>query len=600
MMKTLGLLLFAAGVLLTGCGQQQGLWNAMNAVPPAVANNPGETAALNGSLRVQIAGSTIVPGDVYGFGPVQAGSTSPATECVLQNNSAKTIIVSAVTISGSGFVLASGAFPAEIAAGAQYLFTMTASPVITGQSSGQLQIASDDSVNPVYTVQLSVAGMDQIVYVSMSGNDSSGDGSKASPVATMQKAIGLIPSGQCAICVAEGAYTIGVPITISTTMSLYGGYQDGTWLRKPSTYVTTLESSTVVGTTANRSGVIITDGSAVTGQVVISGFTISAGGNVADQKAGIVVKNGAAPFITGNVITAGTGAKYGEGIAVLSNAAPVIALNVISGGECQISANGILCESASGFFRYNRINGGKADSATIGLNLSTTTSLIQCTGNIIIGGQATSSGTSKGLFFDSGNHEANVVSNYILAGAGDDTYAVHLAGSAKTLMANNTIISGNSSIADYGVYSDSHLGDLFFMNNIVSCNGSSVGTGFHETATADSPECFLNNNFYGCAILYHDVEYSNDIVTVAMLNSYSDITQNASKPAAGNVSVALTYDSATLDIVNASDPAYYAVTRGGLDGTVSTPNITPVKDQKDVTRTGDGSTGWSMGAREYD
>jgi hypothetical protein len=156
------------------------------------------------------------------------------------------------------------------------------------------------------------------IYVSVDGNDDSGDGSQETPFATIQKAI-VEAAIDAVIIVSAGDYPEslnfgGKEITVSTSQSATITPQEGT------------------------RGVIFNCGE--TNNSVLKGFTIT-GGNVGNKIGGGIYISKASPSIEECTIM-GNYARQGGGIAILHGSAPTINGCTINGNNSHARGAGLL------------------------------------------------------------------------------------------------------------------------------------------------------------------------------------------------------------------------------------------------------------------
>ena len=131
-------------------------------------------------------------------------------------------------------------------------------------------------------------------------------------------------------------------------------------------------------------------------------------------------------------------------------------------------------------------------------------------------------------------------------------------------------------------------------NNLLFTSGGTTQYCVYEENNLDdysNPSSFLNNDL-DCGILYHDYDLVTpvDITLIADVNALADITSVGANENIAPVFVGGTFQlDATADVKLKS---------GGLDLSAATPAVTT--DAEGNPRTGNGSTGFSMGAYEQD
>lgn len=151
---------------------------------------------------------------------------------------------------------------------------------------------------------------------------------------------------------------------------------------------------------------------------------------------------------------------------------------------------------------------------------------------------------------------------------------------------NNTVLC-KSSANDFGVVCNGTGTEIVSNNIFFSENGAFAS--IYIASGAGYPESIKNNLFFGW-----DVVLSDDGANETTITEAETRLDLGGTIVSGNIAVdpALTAD---LDLTGSSP---VSVTAGGLDGSASGWGFTT--DFYGDTRTGDGSTGWSIGADEQD
>jgi hypothetical protein len=171
----------------------------------------------------------------------------------------------------------------------------------------------------------------KIIYVSPSGSDESGNGSKKKPWQSISHALLLTDdasaSKQVVVCIAEGVYQEST-LQMKPYVDLYGGFNASDWQRDINIYLTILSGN-------NKHRVIIGIDNAR-----LDGFVISRG-LVRGKGAGLFC-DGVSPLITNNIFTQNKTlapdpwqpelrheiANDGGAVCALNNAAPIIKNNI--------------------------------------------------------------------------------------------------------------------------------------------------------------------------------------------------------------------------------------------------------------------------------
>lgn len=101
------------------------------------------------------------------FGQVVLNTTATQTVTLTSSGTAP-VAVSAAQLTGSGFKMSGGSFPATLNPGQTLSLSLEFDPAVTGTVSGQLAITSDSSSNPAATVKLSGDGIPLTYEVKLS------------------------------------------------------------------------------------------------------------------------------------------------------------------------------------------------------------------------------------------------------------------------------------------------------------------------------------------------------------------------------------------------------------------------------------------------
>jgi hypothetical protein len=175
---------------------------------------------------------------------------------------------------------------------------------------------------------VNVKSYDNVLYISESGSDESGLGTKDNPYKSITKAImNLENNGKTALFIAEGKYSVS-SLKLKNGIELYGGFNSKTWERN------IYKNISVVTADSGKNAFICADNS------VIDGFLFRK--NIIRGKGAAIYCEGGSPVITNNTFTQNKtlGAlkwkpKYmhelandGGAIACENNSSPIISNNM--------------------------------------------------------------------------------------------------------------------------------------------------------------------------------------------------------------------------------------------------------------------------------
>jgi hypothetical protein len=403
-------------------------------------------------------------------------------------------------------------------------------------------------------------------------------------------------------------------ITIVEGVSLLGGYASDWTARDIAANRTVIvDQSTTGGSTNNNPNRAIDVPSGITSATVIEGFAVygSNSGTIGGNYTAAVFC-GSSPSIRNNEIIAGgngTNADYRYGIEIYTtgSASPTITLNnfnqgSLGGGSAILECDGVVINSdGNAVIEKNLISGGQADTTTgtaNGIYINSSNANPRIDANTIDGGSAsyTHGIGSNGLSI---SVSVKIYNNIVKSGlySAGESYAIFLWSSAA-IIRNNTIVIGNAGmlVGDaYGIYAYDNsvqTQNTMVENNILTFESSTAsyyGYGIYENV-AMTFASVKNNDFAhllpsGSYLTLYFNDGTTRITTLAALNTLLSNTTNIT-------------DDPLLDsalVPTASSPI--AVTAGGIDGAVSYGFTT---DKNGTTRTGNGTTGWTMGCYEKD
>lgn len=236
-------------------------------------------------------------------------------------------------------------------------------------------------------------------------------------------------------------------------------------------------------------------------------------------------------------------------------------------------------------------------------------------GNLI---QSTNTGVS---FSYASNSDINLRNNQILVqAASGDAYGVYLYQVATTI-ANNTIYTSSSAAGTAkGIFAGSSLGNKSIKNNVVTTANAGTQHCLSEGSSSADFHEVLNNNLYGCSVLYKD-ENASDRTIIADVNDATRTTGGAAATSQGNVSIDNTANQLFVDFdgpdndlsttadnnwqLNIGNATICNVVYGGLDLSVTfatdsagTARTATLPGGSPCTTTNTSAAGWSMGAFE--
>jgi len=182
------------------------------------------------------------------------------------------------------------------------------------------------------------------IYVSVTGSDTTGNGSSGAPYATIQKGIDTAMSGDTVV-VRDGTYGTYTNANIDVSGMDFGGSN-----------ITVRSENGPAQCTIDCAGLrrAFYFHSGETTNAVLSGFTMLNG--FAHDGATILCNNNSSPTLSGNVIRDGTAESAGAGICVI-NGSPMIENNVIASNSTPDVGGAIYGQSCASLIRNNTIYG---------------------------------------------------------------------------------------------------------------------------------------------------------------------------------------------------------------------------------------------------
>lgn len=442
---------------------------------------------------------------------------------------------------------------------------------------------------------------EDIIYVRGDGNNDN-PGTKGEPKRDIWAAIEYFvennKSGE--VHVAEGLYEVNfsenIYIQMAEGVSMYGGFDPDFGTRNPELYVSDIQDISSTGGETLEPNRAIECGSGITNTTVIDGFTINGGGGV--YSSAICCKNSSLT-IANNRINGGNGSVRSFGIANLNNSNPVIFENQeINGGSSASVSIGIWnYNESSSLIQYNFIIGGSGPRTGGIVNESNSEPVIN--GNTIHGGTAVVQ--SNGI--QNLTSSPAIRNNTIFGGTGvSSSFGIMCFFEGTSQIQNNTIDGGTAGGTSQGIY----LGSLDtpsgstpkIQNNIIFVSSGTTRYCIHEDSNNGAHAQVIENNDLwnsGATTLYRDYTgntYSDDIIIINGL-AWADANESAD-PVFNNIygddMLPDTMEDNDWHLTSGSPVRYSA---RDLSSEFTT-------DKDDVTRTGNGAIGWSMGAYERD
>jgi len=368
------------------------------------------------------------------------------------------------------------------------------------------------------------------VFVSTTGSDIYGDGTRTSPYRTIQHAIDNAPVPSL-ICVATGSYDVTSTVLMKSGVSLLGGFNSGTWERVG--YQSESEraaNSSVISYTGTETGVNFLDpvrtvefsSSDIGSETYIEGFIIW-GKLSAAAPCAVFVYNGASPVIRYNTIYGGSGtgthawavvAAGGSNPSILYNRidAPTGAssytysvyvyesFSTIKGNDLYADSSGTSSPcviqayyNSDVFIDSNSIIMGSGSSSFTGIRIDTPDTKAVIKGNNFSGGD----GTYMGVYTSCSNTE--ILNNTIsIGGSGSSAEAVRLNGAISAVIEGNTFNdSASSSSNTNGIVMYSSSTSTISRNIIVLTSSTTSAYCINDNSgTSDNKiySNFLNSN----------------------------------------------------------------------------------------------------------
>lgn len=550
--------------------------------------------------------------------PYAAGYTITAHE-VIQVTSSVNLQGTGITVSGIG----AGQCTLE---GDNRTVTLRPGATGTGlwTGAGTLTVNATTVSSIPFSTSLSIATVSNGMCVSsLRGSDAaSNNGTVRLPYLTLKKGLdaaattyGATPNS---VMASKGgsAYSVdgslvSARLVLTTSTSLLGEYADDFQTRSigspPTTIISDSSASPDASTSTNPNRVVeFASGSAVS----LEGFLVN--GGTGGYNTAIYCKN-ASPNIQHMTIRSGGnggGNAQRGGLWIEAAASPIVDSNIVNdgvygGGTSVLESDGIILSGITGAptIRNNTICGGTA--STTAFNSSTDIVINGGSGSAVIVRNTLVPGISDyltGLYYANSSVVTRFADNLVQVGVRQAATGSHARGvlvngtSSNVSVRNNSIVMGypNPIGYEYGIYVFS-IGTASTVNgdnNLFHYYGASLYIwGVYEQG-ASTPDFFRNNLFssFGANPLYHNSD-SSEYTTVAAMET--NITTEGGT-ATGNAV------TSSLGFVNPSGGNFHLTSANtmGLDGGALSWGFTD--DRDGVTRTGNGTTGWSVGCYEKD
>jgi hypothetical protein len=312
------------------------------------------------------------------------------------------------------------------------------------------------------------------IFVAPTGTDEAGCGTQASPCRTLSYGVNRGEQANKPVFLAEGGYA---PMSAETTsVSIFGGYESGTWTRDIEAYPTVIRGDEFallrpgVGVSVAFEGLTLERANPYAGTLLMAGLSV----------------NGANATVTVSRTTIRAGDTSGAntncyGVYVNDNNMPVTLVN-----------NDISCGNATGYGRG------------VFLGSSSLTAL----GNVIDGGTGQAAGLSAvGVLVSGSGAQARLINNFVVGGRGNDVHGVHITPDSSptnvVLLAHNIFIGGfdAASATTTGVSLD-QAGHTVLVNNIIDGGGGTASFGVFleiNLPEDDREVVLLHNDLWGPA-----------------------------------------------------------------------------------------------------
>lgn len=473
------------------------------------------------------------------------------------------------------------------------------------------------------------------------------------PANTVQRAINLISafgfSGPVEIHVAGdetdtqvyGPYNPGDPvISLVNDVSILGGYDPDDWnSRNWETYRTVITD----GTTWNDRSFSTVYGDGVS-NVVLNGLDIRGSATTGGYNTAAIKITGSSSdvqirrcYVEGGATN--TDMTYSTSIEIVDSDVTVLQNHSISGGGGYTSVGIYVLGTSSdvGILGNDLITGGSpyaGPNSTAGAVSIEQANTITIRDNTIrpadIGASVETN--AYGVFHDGGGSvlmnsiviDKNIIlgqeagnawihgvyvkdtpsldirNNFIYCDSSDRAYCVYTGYVATTIIRNNTIVTGGGETTlNEGIYLqwyENETDEVFIENNILQDNGDSTGINTAVALGIGIGAVAMNltmdkNNFDGWNLVLSDFVPTE-------WQTVEDLANDPNNDFIGNTDENLTVSNTDGQV--SADLGTREFDTNGYDGAGQSPAWSFTDDLNGTTRTGNGTTGWSMGCYEYD
>ena len=368
--------------------------------------------------------------------------------------------------------------------------TFTSGFASAGISDPSDVFASDDGMSVIKNITTNEAIMTApaSLYVSQTGSDLIGNGSRMAPFATINKAISTIN--------AFDASGISYTIYVGGTVKGYAEIPDGVKAAKitidkdPSSLVT----NTLDG--VGKASPVLTISAAI--PVDISNLTITRGSR------GIDIEEAATVKITDCVVTGNGGSVTGAGIYVRKGSVDISGTE-ISGNTTSSNGGGLYVESSgvTGFTMTGGAITGNSAGAGGGADINCQKSANPLMDGVTISGNTASAGNGGGIFVTSGMYLG--IKDCVISGntAGTASVSGHGGGiyNAGTCYIYGSTVIGDASAGEAAKLDDGKHSNLAtgYGGGIYNAKNLYLGYSDYTSATSNAPELLTGGVYYNFA-----------------------------------------------------------------------------------------------------
>ena len=399
---------------------------------------------------------------------------------------------------------------ANITSIATWTITGNASPggtpgsVVTGTTGGTAYISA--SYNGITSASGNINVLSGI-FVSPSGNDSTGTGKTDNPYATILYAISVAVSGD-RINVAQGTYD---SITLSVDgVSIYGGYASD-W-----TYDIVNNKATISDMSDTGSAINCTN--SITASTIIEGFIINGSTTGAAASTSAVTTSGYAVIRYCNL---NGGYSSGSSYGILSNSSGTFTIENcnINGGTGPTSNYGIYSTNDLSI-NSTTINAGSSSNNSYGIYLDAGGSITA--NNTIINGGNCSSGATYGVYYTSSlnsSFTSSEIYGSVATGTSGNSYGFFSNGSGEISITNSTVSGGlTTGTTSYGISAN---------NSTTGCTIKATSSNINGGSSASLSYGISTMNDGNSIIAYSTIDGGSASSTYGYLHSTSSLTSSS-------------------------------------------------------------------------